>query len=110
MLNHCVFTDGYFRLIDPELLIVSGCDSCPDLPVYEYGANYNRQTDCIGLFWWFTGDVEPAIGGWHHVGIALLPRFLSWKWRVVNFPQFSAPPVHCVVPSMDLVTEELCSA
>ena len=26
MLNHCVFTDGDFRLNDPELLIVNGCD------------------------------------------------------------------------------------
>jgi hypothetical protein len=70
-----VFIDGDFRLIDPELLIVNGCDNFPDLPVYEYGTNHNRHTDCIRLFWWFTGDVEPASGG-------LVPRGPSFVAQI----------------------------
>ena len=71
--------------------------------MYEYGTNYNRQTDFIRLFWWFTGVVEPAGGHCHHVDMALLPNFLSWKRRGLNFPHSSAPPVRCIVST----TEEL---
>jgi len=87
-LNHCVFTDGDFRLIDPELLIVSGCDNFPDLPVYNYGTSYNGHIDCIRLFWWFTGDVEPATGGLAPCGHSFVAQISVLEVQSSQLPSF----------------------